>query len=200
MTEDAARARDAAIELVHGDIAAAEARAHAVPDPWYRAQALAWVTRHAPDADVVRVARAGLEAAADCRDPYRQAGSAAWVVRALFERGYRQEALEMLEIAMLGVPRIQPASSRSEALFLLLQAAFASSEEIRRSLVFALAELHDSDPHWRIERNFHDALRLLLAVDAEFVDKLARGGDERQAERRARALAAGPREPRRFFW
>jgi len=199
MTEAAARARDAAIALVHTDIAKAEARAAAVDDPWYRAQALAWVARYAPEHDVIRIARRALQAAADCADPYQQAGSTAWVVRALLERGLRDDALTMLELALQSVPRIDRTASRSEALFLLFQAAFAVGEDVRRSLVFALAEAYDADPHWRVERNFLDALRMLMPVDPTLAEKLARGGDEARRARREEALASGPLAPRVFF-
>ena len=105
---DAPAERSAVTSLVHTDIVDAERRACGIGDPWYRAQALAWVARYAPDADVERVARLSLEAAAECDDAYRQTAAAAWVVRALLERGRRDEALLMLEIALHGVPRITP--------------------------------------------------------------------------------------------
>ena len=197
---DSSAARDAVTMLVHSDIAAAERRAIAITDPWYRAQALAWVARYAPEDEVTRLARLSLDAAASCDQAYQQAAGAAWIVRALLERGRRDEALLMLEMALHSVPRIAPASSRSEALFLLLQAAFEVGEDVRRSLLFAISEVHDRDAHWRITRNYEDALAMLQAVDPEFVHKMAQGGDDAQRQRLARRLAAGDREPRTFFW
>jgi len=195
-----AAARDAAIECVREDIERAETLAVAVPDPWYRAQALAWVARYAPESEVSRLAQLALAAAADCADAYLQAAGSAWVLRALMERNRRDEALAMLELVLPSVPRIVPAASRSEALFLLLQAMFASGTEVRRSLLFALASACDADPHWRIERNFRDALVLMQPVDPEFVRTMARGRDAATQGRLERALAGDATTPRVFFW
>lgn len=200
MSEKSAKSRDDAVALVHSDIVLAEAAAVAVEDPWYRAQALAWVARYAPDDDVMRVARLALAAASDCEDAYRQAGASAWVLRALMERDRRDEALAMLEMVLPSVPRITPPSSRAEALFLLLQAVFDSTEEIRRSLLFALASVYDEDAHWRIERNYRAALVMMQTVDPEFAQRMAQGRDEEQRRRLERALAGAAHEPRAFFW
>jgi hypothetical protein len=188
------------IDLARGDTAAAELLASRISDPWYRTQALAWVARYASDVEVVRLARQALGAAAECTEPFQQASAAAWPVRALLERGQRDEALLLLEIALRSVPRIQPNSSRSEALFLLLQAAFDAGQDVRRSFLFALADAYDSDPHWRVVRNYEDALVMMHAVDADFARKLAAGSEDKLRQRVERTLAEGGREPRVFFW
>ena len=200
MEPNSSAERNAVIELVRTDLPAAEMRAARIPDPWYRAQALAWVARYASDAEVSRLAQLSLAAAADCADPYQQAAGAAWPVRALLERGRREESLQLLEIALHSVPRIRPTSSRSEALLLLLQAAFEAGQEVRRSLLFALADAYDGDSHWRIERNYVQGLVMMQPVDPEFVRKMAQGRDDTQRRRLERALDEGGREPRTFFW
>lgn len=192
--------RDRATHLAQTDSAAAETAAAEVGDPWYRAQAYAWVARYAADDELIRLAKESMDAAGSCDDPYQQAAACAWVVRALLERGQRDVALQMLELAMHAVPRISSTHRRSEALFLLYQAAFAASEGIRRSLVFALAEAHDQSDHWRAARNFRDALVMVRDVDPEFARKMARGRDEENSAELARALERGAAEPRVFFW
>ncbi len=200
MTNTPTAARDAAVALAQSDNRRAEAMAQAIEDPWFRAQALAWVTRYAADADLTRVSQSALTAASDNEDAYRQAAAAAWVLRALMERDRREEALGMLEMVLHTVPRITSAASRSEALFLLLQAVFDSSEEIRRSLLFALATIYDEDQHWRVERNYRDALVMMKAVDPAYVQRMAQGRSDAQREKLERALAEDTCEPRTFFW
>jgi hypothetical protein len=200
MSKVAAEQRDAAIALAASHPTAAEQLALQIEDSWYRAQALAWVARYAPEHDVSRLAQAALQAAADCADPYQQAGAAAWVVRALEERGRRDEALTMLEVALQAVPRIARDASRSQALFLLFQAAFTTGVEVRRSLLFALAEIYDRDPHWRIARNYHDALQITAAVDPDFARRMAAGSDDARRLEREAAVGGDPRQPRAFFW
>jgi hypothetical protein len=192
--------RDHATRLAQTDSTAAEEAAARIGNPWYRAQAYAWVARYAADDQLIRLARESMDSAGSCDDPYQQAAASAWVVRALLERGRRDEALQMLEIGLHAVPRISSPARRSEALFLLYQAAFAASEEIRRSLLFALAETHDGSDHWRVARNFRDALVMAKEVDAAFTSKLARGRNDAHSAELARALERRTAEPRAFFW
>ncbi|MCA8941353.1 MAG: hypothetical protein KDB80_02230 [Planctomycetes bacterium] len=192
--------RDQAAMLASQDTGNAEAVAKRIEDPWYRAQALAWVLRYAPRREIERLAQRAMDAAAACDDPYQQAGSAAWTIRALLERGQRDLALTMLEIALTAVPRITQSSSRSDALFLLYQAGFDASDEVRRSLLFAIAEMRDRDPHWRVVRNFEDALGMSAKRDPELVRKLASAADEKTRRRIEARLDEEPPEPRPFFW
>ena len=58
----------------------------------------------------------------------------------------------------------------------------------------------DESDHWRVARNFRDALVMAVGVDAEFANKLARGRDEEQTDKLECALRDGTAEPRLFFW
>ncbi len=178
----------------------ARAIAKKIEDPWFRCQAIAWIARYADAKDVLSTAKQAMDAAGDCEDAYQQAAGSAWVVRALLERDQRDNALTMLELGLHAAPRIGGESSRSEALFLIYQAAFDLSEEFRRSTLFALAELYEQNPHWRIERNYRDALVMAKSLDADFVAKLARGHNDKQRARLEKALANDTAEPRTFFW
>lgn len=196
---DSTTLRDRAAKQAVTDSNGAEATADQIQDPWFRAQALAWVTRYGPEGQLERLGGKALDAAASATDPYEQAGAAAWVVRALIERQRSDLALTMLEMAMQAVPRIEADASRSQALFLLYQASFEAAD-VRRSILFALAELQDRSPHWRVARNFRDALLMAKATDAELVAKLAVGGNDKQTAKLQKALQSETLEPRVFFW
>ena len=197
---ESTKLRDRASLLAHSDPKGAEGIADRIEEPWFRAQALAWVARYAGGKDVERLAAKAFDAASQCADPYEQAASCAWVVRALIERGRHEVAMQFVEAALQAVGRAEKASSRSEALFLLFQACFDAAPEVRRSMLMALADLYDKDPHWRVERNFRDALAMARDVDNELVTKLARGRDEKATLKLQKALAGAVQEPRAFFW
>ncbi|MEO0477978.1 MAG: hypothetical protein AAF196_00715 [Planctomycetota bacterium] len=185
--------RDQAARLAPENVSEAVKIAETIEDPWFRTQALGWAVRYAlDDHDAERFARLAIESAADADDAYRQVAPCAWPLRALIERGLRDFALELLEIVLTAVPRIQANASRAEALSHLLHAMFDTSEEIRRSLAFALRELADEDEHWRVQRAIRDALRILYPVDPDFAVKLGI-----QSEPDGSYVTETPRP---FFW
>ena len=79
----ASQERDRAVQAARADFPTALQRARGVSEAWYRAQALAWVARFAPEADVERVASEAFKAASAAKDAYQQVASSAWRVRAL---------------------------------------------------------------------------------------------------------------------
>ncbi|MCR9247450.1 MAG: hypothetical protein NXI31_20660 [bacterium] len=193
-------ARDRASELARTDPEAAAALARGITDPFCRCQALGWVARYAPADDALDFAKAAMDAAGDCDDAYQQVVASAWPIRALFETGKRDDALLFLELSLGAVPRIEAPSSRAEALAQLLQAGFEAGEDFRRSIAFALAELADSDQHWRVHRALRDTLAMIAPADREFAEKLARSHGDRDAGRLLEAVRGQPQEPRSYFW
>lgn len=188
MQSPAAQQRDSVASLVHEDLRSARELSAKIQDPWYRAQAYGWVARYASSDDwAYDMAKEGFEAAADCGDAFQQVCAAAWPIRALIERDLVAPALELLEISLGALPRIEQAASKAEAMLLVLQAAWNTGEEFRRSIAFTLAELKDEDDHWRVKRAFHDACDLLRSEDEEFVEKLG-GGKGKELT------------PREFYW
>ena len=194
--------RDGATALAKSDTAGALEAARSVSDPWFRAQALAWVARFSPDADVERIVGESLEACSECDEPYSRIAAAAWPLRALVERGGFDAARRMLRPLLEQESRVEPPSSRSEALFLLFQAGFALNGDIRSTLIQRLAAVHEVARHWRSRRNLVDGLWMLHAADPELTEKLVRSVEDERAKRRAEASVASGRamEPRAFFW
>jgi hypothetical protein len=145
--------------------------ARKVIDPWFRAQALSWVTRFT-DRDPVVSASEAAKAAGECDDDYKKSAVRAWEIAALAERGCSSEARKSLSEATKRAKGVTPASSRSEALLLLMQAALKLSREDGVTVYEAMTASCSPEEHWRCKRALGDGTRMV----------------------------SGELEPRSFFW
>jgi hypothetical protein len=145
--------------------------ARKVNDPWFRAQALSWVARFT-DGDPVAVASEAATAARECEDDYKKSAVRAWEIAALGERDFATEARQSLIEALSLAKSVKPISSRSDALFLLLQAAFRIGRDEGYKAYQTLRTSCRADGHWRCKRAVRDGGRMI----------------------------AGELEPRAFFW
>jgi hypothetical protein len=145
--------------------------ARKVSEPWYRAQALAWVARFT-DGDAVAVALEACKAARQCEDDYKKSAVRAWEIAALAERGCIAEARKSLSEALALAGRVDPISSRSEGLLLLLQAAFRVGRDEAEKVYEILTASCRVEEHWRCKRAARDAGKMI----------------------------SGELEPRPFFW
>lgn len=152
--------RDRILTLVKSDPKKALEQARAIRDPWFRAQALSWVARFT-DTDPCSVACEAAHAAKECDDDFKRTAVRAWEIAALGERGLKREARKSLEEAVTVGKSIEPASSRSEALFLLLQAAFRIDQEAAEKLFEVLKASCSSDEHWRCKRAVRNGERMV---------------------------------------
>lgn len=141
-----------------------------IEDSWYRTQALSWVVRFTDSAPRT-IANLAIKAASECNDAYQRSAVQSWLVAALAERGDRSEAHKILRSAVALACTVQPVSSRSEALFLLFQAAFLIGTD-EATAVYAQLEAVCPPDHWRSKR----------------------------ALRRAKEILSGEHSPRVFFW
>ena len=190
--------RDQVARQARTDPAAALTLARQIPDPWYRTQALAWVARFSPDQAVLPIAAESLHSAASGHDTYQQLAATAWPLRALIERGHHQTAARELQKILARESSITPPSSRSQALFLMLQAVFALGSEVRSDLALRLHRIQADAGHWRTRRNLLDALAMLTAVGDPAATRIA---SQLPAKEQARiATDAATAEPRPFFW
>lgn len=197
----ATQLRDRASRLARLDADAALLIAREVPEPWFRAQALAAVARWIEDHRVEAIALESLASAAACDDDYQRGAVAAWPIRALVERGRQQLASAALREARLRALAASPPASQAEALLHLLQGGWNLGTSTRRQLVEDLATVHRGDGFWRVERALVTALAMLSSADREAAGEIAaRIADERC---RAKALAAiqadEPCVPRDYF-
>jgi hypothetical protein len=163
--------REHANQLAKTNPTQALAHAQRIADPWYRAQALSWVARFT-DADPKPIVRQAANAAAECSDTFKRSSVRAWEVAALAQRGLLAESRAALAEAFKLAASVEPIASRSEAFFLLMQAACSIDPVTAAKVHTQLATSCAADAHWRTQRNLRDATR----------------------------LAKGETSPRLFFW
>ena len=152
--------RDQAVALAKSNPKQALAKAKAVSEPWFRAQALAWVARFT-DGDPVAIAKLAAKAAAGCDDDYKRSAVRAWEIAALAERGESSRAQRSLEAAVKLAEGVQPVSSRSEALFLLFHAAILIGRKQAEWVSGRLDATCPEGEHWRCESARKEAHRIL---------------------------------------
>jgi hypothetical protein len=156
----ASKQRDQAISLAkaHPDEALKQARQ--VTEPWFRAQALSWVARFT-DANVVAIAEEAAKSAAKGKDKYQQTAVRAWEIAALAERHKLLEARERLYDILQTAKYVEPASSRSEALLLLLQAAAKIAGEDAEKVYEVMKATCQPEAHWRCDRSLRNGAKIL---------------------------------------
>ena len=194
--------RDRAIEIARADVQRGLAAARAVSDPWFRVQAIAWVAWLSPpprDREAVLEAFNALDRA---QEPWQLCGAAAWPIRAAIEKGYPDLAREGLRRLLEASRSIRPPASRSEALFLLLQAAFPRGPDFWRPVFDQLVAMCADDEHWRVRRNLRDALLIVSTSSTDLArtvaSSLPEGTTKRQVQRALESRES--QEPRLFFW
>lgn len=192
--------RDRAFLLAEANARSALAIARSVPDPWFRAQALAAVARWIDEFSVGIIAAESLAAAEACADDYQRAAVSAWPIRALAERGCLREANEALAAARQRALLAEPAGSRAEALMSLLEGGWLLGASNRRQLVSDLLELQAASGHWRAARALVDALGMLARVDRSMAEDLASTiRDDKCRTKALAAISAGDCRPRSYF-
>lgn len=194
--------RDLAIIGAKSNPSHALGLARKVPNPWRRAEALAWACRFGPAEAVADVARESIRAAQACSDCYQQVAVMAWPIRALIERGAIEPALATATEALSGLGRVEPLSSRSEAAFLLFQATFDLPGGTREQLASTLVGIASRDTHWRTHRNAVDAIIMLRPAALDLAERLTASlpQEKLRAKIARRVSEHDTMTPRRFFW
>ena len=152
--------RDQAIALAKSQPRQALAKAKSIGEPWFRAQALSWVARFT-DSDPAAVAKLAAKAASECEDDYKRSAVRAWELAALAELNLPDPAERALKAAVAVAEKVQPASSRSEALLLLFQAAFVLGRQQAEWVRGRLDATCPEAEHWRCKRARKEVGRML---------------------------------------
>ena len=152
--------RDRATTLAKSNPRKALLQARKINEAWFRAQALSWVARFTDD-DPVAIASEAAKAASECEDDYKKSAVRAWEIAALAERHCTKQAGKCLSDALALGKRVEPKSSRSEALLLLLQAAFRIGRDEANNVYEVLRASCPVDEHWRCKRAVRDGGKMI---------------------------------------
>ena len=196
----ATQQRDIVSRLAKCDTTQALKVARAISDPWFRAQSLAHICRYTSD-DPCGVAREAERAAQECDDAYKRCAVRAWEISALAEIGKSHDARRSLNAVMKQAESITPASSKSEALILLLHTAARIGIDETSAIAELLIKLVINDPHWRCIRAIKEATAVLAHLDATAATKFAESiKDEKIKLQCLATVPNGGRPARPFFW
>src|SRR5260370_977541 len=139
-------------QLAASDPTRALVIARAIPDAWYRCQALASIARAAPEKYVAQAVRQARVAAAEAPDAYQQTAVLSFAIDAALARGLHELADEILREALHRVPLVEPADSRAYALSLIWSATHAAGAPPRRAIADCALVHCDPNRGWRGER------------------------------------------------
>ena len=138
--------------IAPADPAKALALAHAIPDAWYRAQALSCVAQHARESSVGSIVGEAIAAAYDCSDAYNTVAVMAWPLRAAWSRGRQAYARTELDRVLRLAPEVEPRASRIFALHCLWSGCDAADEAFAEPIWQTILALCNPDHHWRAAR------------------------------------------------
>lgn len=176
--------------------------ARKIEDAWFRCQALSQVARYWPDPDYQRLLKEAVQAGDSQNDAFKEVTVSAWPIRAYLERGSAAPAKSLLERCTSAATRIENMGSRSEALFMVFQAAKPFAPDLWKPVFLALVAATEPALAWRQRRNIRDAIAMVAQDDPSLVKSaLARLSDEKTIAAIRHDLENGRRaEPRPFFW
>ena len=176
--------------------------ARKIKDAWFRCQALSQVARYWPHGDYHRLLKEALAAANSQDDVYKQVTVSAWPIRAYLERGNPSSAKSIVEKCAEAASSIENMGSRSEALFMVFQAAKPGAADLWKPAFWALVKATEPALAWRQRRNIRDAIAMVAGDDPQLVQTaLSKLTDVKiisaikcdvENDRRA--------QPRSFFW
>lgn len=165
--------------IAPSDPARALPLARAIPDAWYRAQALTRVAEHACESEVLKILVEAVAAAHACADAYGTVAVMSWPLEIAFKRGRCSFADRELEKVLLLAPEVEPRASRAFALQLLWGGCYAAGEEFAEPVWQVILALCNPNHHWREARLFRHIAEIREArypgAAAEVIAAMPRG-------------------------
>jgi hypothetical protein len=134
--------------------------ARAIPDAWYRCQALTEIAEHAPADRFPELFYEAIAAAQIAPDAYQTVAVMRWPLRAAIDRGRADLAERELAGVLARVPSVTPMASRAYALELLWRSCFAGGRPLRGPIWKAIVAHVHPDRSWRAARLYR-----LIACD-----------------------------------
>lgn len=194
--------RDLAHRLSKSEPEKALEVARRINDAWFRCQALSQVARYWTHSDYKRLLKEAVKAADSQNDAYKQVAVSAWPTRAYLERGDASPAKELLERYTVAATRIENMGSRSEALFMVFQAAKPFAPDLWKPVFWALMAAAEPALAWRQRRNIRDAIVMISRDDPGLAKKAMANLSDHKTIAAVRLDLENGRcaEPRPFFW
>jgi hypothetical protein len=189
--------RGEASDLARRDPKRALAIARAIPDGWYRCQAMATIAAEAADPALVEQAfREARAAAAAGDDDYQRAGVLPFAMMAALKRDRPDLANDMLKDALALVPSVEPMASRAAALNGLWRVTLTLGDRTMREAVLAAVQAHvNPDRSWRARALYRDIAANLAWDRPDLADAFVRAMPHGKArDYVARRRAEGQRE------
>lgn len=143
--------------------------ARSIKDAWFRCQALSQVARYWPIDDYRGLLNEALAAANSHDDVFKQVTVSAWPIRGYLERGSPASAKTIVERCVGAASSIENMGSRSEALFMVFQAAKPGPTDLWKLAFSALLKATEPALAWRQRRNIRDAVSMVAADDPQLV-------------------------------
>jgi hypothetical protein len=153
--------RGEAQDLAPTDWSRARDGARKIPDGWYRAQALARVAEHAPEAHVLDILNEAVKAADACHDEYGMVAVRSWPLKVAFQRGRITFAERERTLAIALAPQIQPLASRAFALQYLWGGCYIADPQYAEPVWQAILGLCPPDRSWRAAALYRHVAQVL---------------------------------------
>ena len=154
--------RNKVSQLAQNNIEEAMKVSKKIIQPWFKAQALAYIVKYIESSKVIKIANEAKKVANECDDDYKKSSVRAWEIVALAERGFKKESEKALNEALKLAVNIEPLSSRCEALFNLFQASCHINMSIAKRLYERMQSLCPIEKHWRAKRAIKNANEIII--------------------------------------
>ncbi|QDV27571.1 hypothetical protein Q31a_59630 [Aureliella helgolandensis] len=193
--------RDRTATLAKTDFSAALKLARDITEVRERIQSLGWVARYAPSTEISRVVAIATKSAGTSSDFYADTMALAWPLRALHETGNGDAIPPLLKTALSLSADVHPASSRAEALSLLIHAVLPDGLRTAEPAIGTLKSVA-SDSHWRVVRSLIDTALLVNAFDRQSALNVAQviPAENKRNSTIKRISEGETLQPRPFFW
>lgn len=176
--------RDQACKTAKTDPIKAVEIAREIADPWFACQAMTRAARHSSDDTFDKLVEEAFRVSQKSTDLFQVVAVSAWPIRAMIDRG-RVGKIDSILYSLLELAKaIEPLSSRSEALFLLLQSVYPVGAQSRLLVVRAIAEASTPTVSWRQARNLRDTILMIWndhpEVASDLLERVAGAKTRRQ--------------------
>jgi len=167
-------ARQLCIDLAQNEPQRSLKVARSIDEPWFRCQALASTARYWPGDGYAPILEEALAAARSQINLYKLVAVQAWPLRAYLERNNSGPVSAHLTQATGASQGIENRGGRSEALFMLFQAARPYDTDLWRPVFWMLVDAAEPSISWRQGRSVQYAAEMVFSDHPELIGEMTR--------------------------